>query len=47
MPDIFCFLADWFANDPVARNYGGTNGVPAIFAFLSVWFATGIGPCTP
>jgi len=45
VPDIFCFLSDWFANDPVARNYGGTNGVPAIFAFLSVWFATGTGPC--
>jgi len=47
VPDIFCFLSDWFANDPIARNYGGTNGVPAIFAFLSVWFATGTGPCTP
>ena len=47
VPDIFCFLSDWFANDPEARNYGGTNGVPAIFAFLSVWFATGQGPCTP
>jgi len=45
VPDIFCFLSDWFANDPIARNYGGTNGVPAIFAFLSIWFATGIGPC--
>jgi len=45
VPDIFCFLADWFANDPIARNYGGTNGVPAIFAFLSVWFAEGTGPC--
>jgi len=47
VPDIFCFLSDWFANDPIARNYGGTPGVPAIFAFLSIWFATGIGPCTP
>jgi len=47
VPDIFCFLSDWFANDPEARNYGGTNGVPAIFAFLSIWFATGTGPCTP
>jgi len=47
VPDIFCFLADWFANDPTARNYGGVNGVPAIFAFLAVWFATGIGPCPP
>jgi len=45
VPDIFCFLSDWFANDPVARNYGGTNGVPAIFAFLSEWFAEGTGPC--
>jgi len=45
VPDIFCFLADWFANDPVARNYGGVNGVPAIFAFLSEWFAEGTGPC--
>jgi len=47
VPDIFCFLSAWFANDPDARNYGGTNGVPAIFAFLSIWFATGTGPCTP
>ncbi len=47
VPDIFCFLSDWFAFVPAARNYGGTNGVPAIFAFLSIWFATGQGPCTP
>ena len=47
VPDIFCFLSAWFANDPVARNYGGNPGVPAIFAFLSIWFATGTGPCTP
>ncbi len=47
VPDIFCFLSAWFANDPEARNYGGTNGVPAIFAFLSIWFATGTGPCVP
>jgi hypothetical protein len=47
VPDIFCFLSDWFALDPEARNYGGTEGVPAIFAFLSEWFATGQGPCTP
>jgi len=45
VPDIFCFLSDWFANDSAARNYGGTNGVPAIFAFLSEWFAAGTGPC--
>ncbi len=47
VPDIFCFLSDWFALDPEARNYGGTPGVPAIFAFLSEWFSTGQGPCTP
>ncbi len=47
VPDIFCFLSDWFAMDPEARNYGGTPGVPAIFAFLSEWFSTGQGPCTP
>ncbi len=47
VPDIFCFLSAWFANDPTARNYGGNPGVPAIFAFLSIWFATGTGPCTP
>ncbi len=47
VPDIFCFLSDWFAFVPAARCYGGTCGVPAIFAFLSVWFATGQGPCTP
>jgi subtilisin-like proprotein convertase family protein len=47
VPDIFCFLSDWFSMDPDARNYGGTPGVPAIFAFLSEWFATGQGPCTP
>ncbi len=47
VPDIFCFLSDWFAFVPAARNYGGSPGVPAIFAFLSIWFATGQGPCTP
>ena len=47
VPDIFCFLSDWFAFVPAARSYGGTPGVPAIFAFLSTWFATGQGPCTP
>ncbi len=45
VPDIFCFLSDWFAMDPAARNFGGTPGVPAIFAFLSEWFSTGQGPC--
>lgn len=43
--DIFAFLADWFANDPDAYNFGGTPGVPAIFAYLSEWFAHGVGPC--
>ncbi len=47
VPDIFCFLSDWFAFVPRARTFGGSPGVPAIFAFLSVWFATGQGPCTP
>ncbi len=47
VPDIFCFLSDWFAFVPAARNYGGNPGVPAIFAFLSIWFATGQGSCTP
>lgn len=47
VPDIFCFLSDWFANDPTARCFGGTCEVPAIFAFLSAWFAAGQGPCTP
>ena len=47
VPDIFCFLSDWFAMDAEARNFGGTEGVPAIFAFLSEWFGTGQGPCTP
>jgi hypothetical protein len=47
VPDIFCFLSDWFAMDPDAINYGGTSGVPAIFAFLAEWFATPQGPCTP
>ena len=47
VPDIFCFLTDWFANDFDARNYGGTPGVPAIFAFLAEWFSTPQGPCAP
>jgi hypothetical protein len=47
VPDIFCFLSDWFAMDAEARCFGGTCEVPAIFAFLSAWFAAGQGPCTP
>ncbi len=47
VPDIFCFLSAWFANDPAARNFGGSPGVPAIFAFLAAWFATPMGPCPP
>ena len=39
VPDIFAFLADWFAATPAANNFGGTPGVPAIFAFLTCWFA--------
>ncbi|MBX3405009.1 MAG: SUMF1/EgtB/PvdO family nonheme iron enzyme [Phycisphaeraceae bacterium] len=39
VPDIFAFLADWFAGVPAAFNFGGTPGVPAIFAFLTAWFA--------
>jgi hypothetical protein len=45
--DIFCFFAAWIANDYEARNYGGTEGVPALFAWLANWFAWGIGPCDP
>ncbi len=45
--DIFCFIASWLANDYDARNYGGTEGVPALFAWLGNWFAWGIGPCDP
>lgn len=40
VPDIFLFLADWFAG--LARaDYDGEDGigVPDIFAFLSDWFA--------
>ncbi len=47
VPDIFCFLSDWFAYVPAARCFGGACGVPAIFAFLATWFSTGMGPCTP
>lgn len=48
VPDIFCFLSDWFSETGTmgpARCYGGTCDVPAIFAFLSEWFSTGQGPC--
>lgn len=40
VPDIFGFLADWFAMDPAA-DFDGMNGieVPDIFFFLSDWFA--------
>lgn len=39
IPDIFAFLADWFAGAPAAYGFGGTPGAPAIFAFLAAWFA--------
>lgn len=45
IPDLFAFLADWFADVPEAQNFGGQSGVPALFAFLSEWFAHGSGPC--
>jgi hypothetical protein len=45
VPDIFAFLASWFADDVEAQNFGGASGVGAIFAFLSEWFAHGTGPC--
>jgi len=40
VPDIFSYLAAWFAYDPRA-NVDGLPGVdiPDIFAFLSMWFA--------
>ena len=40
VPDIFAFLALWFAMD-VRADYngsGGTPDVPDIFAFLAAWF---------
>jgi len=38
--DIFAFLSAWFAQDPRAWFFGGSEGgVPSIFAFLGVWFA--------
>jgi hypothetical protein len=40
VPDIFAFLAAWFAQDPSADFDGNTLvQVPDIFAFLSAWFA--------
>jgi hypothetical protein len=45
VPDIFAFLALWFASDPAA-DWDGVGGVAVsdIFAFLSAWFAAA-GPC--
>ncbi len=41
VPDIFAFLASWFANEPRADfDSSGTIAVPDIFAFLSCWFAS-------
>ncbi|MBX3405314.1 MAG: hypothetical protein KF869_01015 [Phycisphaeraceae bacterium] len=39
VPDIFEFLAAWFAGEPAATTFGGAPGVGAIFAFLAAWFA--------
>lgn len=40
VPDIFAFLASWFAQGPGADFDGsGTVAVPDIFAFLAAWFA--------
>jgi len=40
VPDIFAFLALWFAGDPRADfDHQNGIGVPDIFAFLSGWFA--------
>jgi len=40
VPDIFAFLAAWFAQGPGADFDGnGTVAVPDIFAFLAAWFA--------
>jgi hypothetical protein len=40
VPDIFAFLAAWFAQDSSADFNGDTAvTVPDIFAFLSAWFA--------
>jgi hypothetical protein len=40
VPDIFAFLAAWFAED-TAADFDGIGGiaVPDIFAFLAAWFA--------
>jgi hypothetical protein len=40
LPDIFAFLADWFALAPRA-DFDGQNGVDLgdVFAFLTAWFA--------
>ncbi len=40
VPDVFAFLAAWFAEDP-ASDLDGQPGIQVsdIFAFLSVWFA--------
>lgn len=39
-PDIFAFLAAWFAFEPRADfDNNGVLAVPDIFAFLSAWFA--------
>lgn len=40
VPDIFAFLAAWFAGLPAAE-FDGAEGisVPDIFAYLSIWFA--------
>ncbi len=40
VPDIFAFLADWFAMESAADyNESGMIDVPDIFSFLSDWFA--------
>ncbi|MBX3404140.1 MAG: hypothetical protein KF699_12080 [Phycisphaeraceae bacterium] len=40
VPDIFAFLAAWFAYEPRADfDNNGVLAVPDIFAFLSAWFA--------
>ena len=45
VPDIFAYLAAWFAVSPRADIDGVAGvGVPDIFAFLSLWFA-GAGAC--
>lgn len=39
VPDIFDFLAAWFAGDEAADINGGGLGVDDIFEFLTAWFA--------